>query len=128
MTYARLAAVRRLLLILPLWLISPALAHDRWADATPVPSWVKASCCGAADAHHLRPEQVHDVGDYYRVDGYDGKIPHRQALPSQDGEYWVFYRDSPAHSSCSPYSSGGHCAEVPASQSSVYCFFIPMAF
>ena len=111
-------------------LASPALAHDQWADATPVPSWIKVSCCGEADAHHLRPEQVHDYGDWYEVDGYSGnggKIPHKQALPSQDGEYWVFYRDNPAHKSCSPYSSGS-CAEVPASQSSVYCFFVPMAF
>ena len=91
--------------------ICDAHAHDYWSNGKPIPAWVKASCCGPADAHHLRPEQVHDEGDYYRVDGYVRKIPHAQALPSQDGDYWIFYRDDGANG-----------------QSGVYCFFIPMDF
>ena len=39
------------------------------------------------------------------------RIPARDALPSQDGDYWIFYRDG----------QGG-------SQSIVYCFFVPMNF
>ena len=59
-----------------------------------MPTWVKASCCGPDDAHHLRPDQVHRVSDdYYMVDGYRYRIPARDALPSQDGDYWIFYRD-----------------------------------
>jgi hypothetical protein len=103
-----------------LWCNS-AFAHDQWADNTPVPSWVKASCCGAADAHHLRPEQVHDYGDWYEVDGYygnGGKIPHRVALPSQDGDYWIFYAEGGA----------GRYGGAGSGQSGVYCFFVPMAF
>jgi hypothetical protein len=96
------------------------LAHDYWADGKPIPNWVKASCCGPADAHHLRPDQVHRVSDdYYEVDDYHGnggKIPFSQALPSQDGDYWIFYRDDAANVSG---SSG---------QSEVYCFFVPMDF
>ena len=80
--------------------------------ATPVPRWVKAACCGPDDAHHLRPDQVHRVSDdYYMVDGYRYRIPARDALPSQDGDYWIFYRDG----------EGGN-------QSIVYCFFVPMNF
>ncbi len=87
-------------------------AHDVWANGKAVPPWVKRSCCGVADAHHLRPEQVHRVSDeYYRVDGYDSQIPVKVALPSQDGDYWIFYRDN-----------------VGGGQSSVYCFFVPMNF
>jgi hypothetical protein len=87
-------------------------AHDVWADNSPVPSWVKASCCGPDDAHHLRPDQVHRVSDdYYMVDGYRYRIPAKDALPSQDGDYWIFYRDG----------QGGN-------QSIVYCFFVPMYF
>jgi hypothetical protein len=87
-------------------------AHDYWSDGKAVPDWVKASCCGPADAHHLRPDQVHRVSDdFYTVDGYVNRIPAAQALPSQDGEYWIFYRDG----------DSGY-------QSSVYCFFVPMAF
>src|SRR5271170_2070875 len=70
-----------------------AEAHDYWSDGKPVPDWVKASCCGPADAHHLRPDQVHRISDdYYSVDGYVRRIPVGQALPSQDGDYWIFYR------------------------------------
>ena len=91
--------------------VSGAEAHDYWSDAKPVPDWVKASCCGPADAHHLRPDQVHRVSEgYYSVDGYGRPIPIDKALPSQDGDYWIFYRDD-----------GG-------SQSGVYCFFVPMDF
>jgi hypothetical protein len=71
------------------WFLSPTNAHDYWADGKAVPNWVKASCCGPADAHHLRPDQVHKFSrdeakklrpkyakllgsylDYYVVDGY----------------------------------------------------------
>ena len=89
-----------------------AEAHEVWANGEPVPAWIKASCCGPADAHHLRPDQVHRVSDdYYRVDGYRYRIPAKDALPSQDGDYWIFYRDG----------AGGY-------QSIVYCFFVPMNF
>ena len=91
---------------------APALAHDLWANGEVVPPWVKASCCGPDDAHHLRPEQVHRVSDdYYMVDGYRYRIPARDAPPSQDGDYWIFYRDG----------KGG-------SQSIAYRFFVPMNF
>ena len=89
-----------------------SLAHDQWANGGPVPDWVKASCCGPADAHHLRPDQVHRISeDMYQVDGF-GKVLSRMALPSQDGDYWIFYRD----------------ASPTAVQSNVYCFFVPMNF
>ncbi|MGO9423440.1 hypothetical protein [Roseiarcus sp.] len=92
--------------------VRPAAAHDVWANGVIVPGWVKSACCGPDDAHHLRPEQVHRVSDdYYTVDGYRYRIPARAALPSQDGDYWIFYRDD---------GSGG--------QSTVYCFFVPMGF
>jgi hypothetical protein len=102
--------------------IGHANAHDQWADGSAIPAWIKSSCCGPADAHHLRPDQVHRVSDdYYTVDGYHGnggKIPVSQALPSQDGEYWIFYRDDGVQTLGSEASS----------QSGVYCFFVPMAF
>ncbi len=90
----------------------PASAHGVWANGTVVPPWVKAACCGPVDAHHLHPDQVHRVSDdYYRADGYRHRIPVRNALPSQDGDYWIFYRDG----------QGG-------SASIEYCFFVPIDF
>ena len=57
------------------------------------------------------PDQVHRISnDDYSVDGYVRHIPVGQALPSQDGDYWIFYRDD---------------GERPTG---VYCFFVPMAF
>ena len=87
-------------------------AHEVWANGKFVPAWVKDACCGPTDVHHLRPDQVHRISDdYYMVDGYHDRIPARLALPSQDGDYWIFYRDN-----------------VGGSQSGVYCFFVPMNF
>jgi hypothetical protein len=111
--------MKRFAILLIPWLCTPAWAHDRWANADPVPDWIKTSCCGKADAHHLRPEQVHDMGDWYEVDGYHGnggRIPRIRATPSQDGEYWIFYGEGHALSGGDPIQSG------------VYCFFVPMAF
>ena len=61
------------------FLSGAAEAHDAWADGKAVPGWVKQSCCGPADAHHLRPDQVHRVSEeFYTVDGYFNKIPARR--------------------------------------------------
>jgi hypothetical protein len=106
MTILRLAAAAILLYCVP------ASAHDVWANGTPVPAWIKRACCGPADAHHLQPDQVHRVADaYYLVDGYFRPIPISDALPSEDGEYWIFYKSN---------KSG--------SQTGVFCFFVPMNF
>jgi len=109
---------------------TPTFAHDLWSNGATVPAWVKASCCGPADAHHLDPSQVHDMGDYYLIDGMTNPIPkafrgipNSAILPSQDGDYWVFYRDTPAHDAVNQYST--HAVHQPASES-VYCFFIPI--
>ena len=85
-----------------------AAAHDQWDDGSPVPGWVKAQCCGVADAHHLTPDQVHVTPDGYRVDVYTRAIAQSRRLPSPDGSWWVFYRT---------YGDG--------TQSTVYCFFGP---
>jgi hypothetical protein len=76
-----------------------------------VPSWIKVACCGPADAHHLTPDQVHRSDEYYRVDRYREPIPAKFALPSQDGDYWIFYRQ-----------------DKDGFQTGVYCFFVPMEF
>jgi hypothetical protein len=112
--------MRGLIAILGTLAAFPACAHDQWTNGAPIPSWVKASCCGSADAHHLMSDQVHRYGDYYRVDGYLRPIPIALTLPSQDGDYWIFYRDKNGAPGINGGGSGG--------QSGVYCFFVPMAF
>lgn len=104
-------AVLAALIFILLVMASPSQAHNAWADGSKIPDWVKASCCGPADAHRLQPEQITRDGDYYLVEGYRRPIPVSQALPSQDGNYWVFYKD---------LDNGD--------QSGIYCLFVPMSF
>jgi hypothetical protein len=65
-----------------------------------------------ADAHRLRPDQVgqNTRGDYV-VQGYHDPIAAKFALPSADGDYWIFYRDN-----------------LDGSRSAVFCFFVPVDF
>ena len=92
-------------------LFQTAHAHDRWDNGEQVPAWVKTECCGPKDAHHLRPEQVrrNAIGDYV-VDIYPFPIPAHVALPSQDGDYWLFFYEN--------YGVYGR----------VRCFFVPTVF
>lgn len=85
-----------------------SFGHEKWANGDPVPTWVKASCCGPSDIHHLEPEQVHVVPGGFRVDGYNEIIPQNKTSISPDNNWWIFYKT---------YSNG--------SQSPIYCFFIP---
>src|ERR1700722_6412901 len=117
---AREADMRGLIASLGALAAVPACAHDQWTNGAPIPAWVKASCCGPADADHLTSDQVHRYADYYRVGGYHRPIPIALALPSQDGDYWIFYRDKDG----APGANGGGSD----GQSGVYCFFVPMAF
>lgn len=79
------------ILLAAVMMIEPAMAHDRWADGTEVPPWVKAACCGPRDVHHLKPSEVHITADGYLVDGIASPIPIAKAQPSMDGEFWIFY-------------------------------------
>ena len=92
--------------------IAPAVAHDLWSNGKPVPGWIKSACCGEADAHRLRPDQVRQNarGDYV-VQGYHDPIAANFALPSADGDYWIFYREN-----------------LDGSRSAVFCFFVPLDF
>jgi hypothetical protein len=89
-------------------LMFPAGAHEQWANGEPVPSWIRASCCGPEDVHHLQASQVHALPDGWHVDGYHQVIAYGREFLSEDGEYWIFYRD---------YDDGR--------QTPVYCFFAP---
>jgi hypothetical protein len=78
------------------WSTTPARAHDAWANNSAVPSWVKAACCGPADAHVIDSGDVSgpDKNGYYRVKDVGPAVPGDHVFDSQDGETWVFY--SPA--------------------------------
>jgi hypothetical protein len=48
------------------------------------------------------------MADGWHVDGYHQVIAYGREFPSQDGDYWIFYRD---------FSDG--------KQTPVFCFFAP---
>ena len=108
--------MKRALIAIALLAAMPAStsAHKVWANGDPVPEWIQRSCCGPADAHHLTVDQVHQVPGGYKVDGLDEIIPTAKALPSQDGDYWVFY---PAENQYYQGSKAGF---------TVFCFFAPL--
>lgn len=106
-----------------------ASAH---ADEPSIPSWVAASCCGPQDAHKLRADQIQDRGDSYVIEGIERPIPkviggslNTQVKTSQDGNYWAFYRNYPAHEASNQYTQGTYHEDA---YQSVYCLFVPMAF
>ena len=102
------------------------------AEGPTIPSWVAASCCGPKDVHRLTPDQVTDLGDYYEIEGYPEKIPkvfangvqNDRIKPSQDGDYWAFWSDEPAHWSGNQYNNKLNWNE---SRHDFYCLFIPMS-
>ena len=112
-----------------------ARAHDRWADGSAVPAWVKAQCCGPREVHHLTSAQVHrlDAKDCWpgatracwRIDGYPYPIPDDAALPSQDGDYWAFYAEH--ETSCAPEMLSCSAAQVDHF-SPMMCLFATMTF
>ena len=85
-------------------------AHDKWSDGEDVPEWVKSTCCGKADAHHVKVSSVHLMQDGYHIDGLGAVIPIDKALPSMDGQYWGFWNN----------------VMDPKDIHVVYCFFAPV--
>jgi hypothetical protein len=76
--------------------IESANAHDKGCDANPVPKAIKLDCCGKADEHQLKPEQItRGPNDEYIVsfEGYTFVIPADKALPSNDPCSQIFFEN-----------------------------------
>ena len=74
--------------------IGGASAHDKACDGNPVPDKIKLDCCGAAEEHQLKPEQIsRGPNDEYivRFDGFTFVIPPDKALPSNDPCSHIFF-------------------------------------
>ena len=68
-----------------------AAGHDQWANGSPVPSWVKAACCGPDEAHRLTLAQFHKVTTGWAIEGIANVVPDDRVFPSQDGWVWGFW-------------------------------------
>jgi hypothetical protein len=97
--------------------IERASAHDRSCDGNPVPERIKLDCCGKADEHQLKPEQIRrGPNDEYIVSfgGYTFVIPADKALPSSDPCSHIFFEN------------GGK--PIRSRAPNVYCFLTPLNF
>ena len=59
-----------------------ASAHEKWANGEDVPAWVKRSCCGPDDVHHLTADQVHAMADGWHIAGYPYVVQYGRETPS----------------------------------------------
>jgi hypothetical protein len=74
--------------------IESASAHEASCDGNPVPRRIKSDCCGEAEDHQLKPEQIRrGANDEYIVsyEGYTFVIPVDKALPSNDPCSHIFF-------------------------------------
>jgi hypothetical protein len=95
-----------------LTLAATASAHDYWPTASRFPTGSRPRAAGRPMRITCGPTKcTASPTTIYEVDGYHRRVPVSQALPSQDRDYWIFYRDD---------RSDG--------QSGMYCFFVPMDF
>ena len=121
----RLPAVWALIAVLSMtaMTIESASAHDKGCDGNPVPVAIKLDCCGKADEHQVKPEQIRrGPNDEYIVsfEGYTFVIPADKALPSNDHCSHIFFENVWA-------IAGGNVMRFPETPG-VYCFLTPLEF
>jgi hypothetical protein len=103
--------------------IESASGHDKGCDGNPVPGRIKFDCCGKADEHQLKPEQIsRGPNDEYIVsfEGYTFVIPADKALPSNDHCSHIFFENV-------WMIAGGNAVRVPWTPD-VFCFLTPLDF
>jgi hypothetical protein len=101
-----------------------ASAHEKSCDGNPVPGRIKLDCCGGAEEHQLKPEQIsRGANDEYIVvfENYTFVIPVDQALPSNDPCSHIFFPNMWVN------DDGGNQVRDPRTPS-VYCFLRPLDF
>ncbi len=127
--------VRFVLFLVALLLAWPSQAHDKWANGTPVPSWIKSKCCASDEAVDLterfgvtaadivtHPQQITQGGEHgsphstieitiYHIRGFIPDTAQYGVYPSQDGHVWVFSDKK----------------EDPKSSLHFWCMFLPCA-
>ena len=118
------------LLVLPMGLVAftamvieGASAHDKDCDGNPVLGRIKVDCCGEAEEHQLKPEQIRrGPNDEYIVsfESYTFVIPADKALPSNDPCSHIFFENVWA-------IVGGNQMRFPGTPN-VHCFLTPLDF
>jgi hypothetical protein len=74
--------------------IESASAHHMSCDGDPVPDRIKLDCCGEAEEHQLKPEQISRGPNNEYVVSFEGDtfvIPAGKARPSNDPCSHIFF-------------------------------------
>ena len=103
--------------------IESASAHDKGCDGNPVPRAIKLDCCGEAEEHQLKPEQIRRGanGEYIvSFEDYTFVIPADKALPSNDPCSHIFFENVWV-------IAGGNVMRFPGTPG-VHCFLTPLDF
>jgi hypothetical protein len=103
--------------------IESASAHDKGCDDNPVPEAIKLDCCGKADEHQLKPDQISRGanGEYIvSFEDYTFVIPADKALPSNDHCSHIFFENV-------WMIAGGNVMRFPGTPG-VQCFLTPLDF
>jgi hypothetical protein len=118
-------------LVLPMGLVAltgmvieGASAHDKDCDGNPVLDRIKVDCCGEAEEHQLKPEQIsRGPNDEYIVsfEGYTFVIPADKALPSNDPCSHIFFPNMWV------VTDNGNQVRDPRTPN-IRCFLTPLAF
>ena len=74
-----------------LLLPSSALAHDQydWINKGNYRNTSGEHCCGKFDCYEVSPERVQQDSQGYSLPDHQLSVPGHQAIPSEDGRYWV---------------------------------------
>lgn len=81
------------LMLILLFYVYAANAHNQWANGSTVPDWIKKACCGQAEAHILGSNDYWIDRNGFHIKAIEAVVPLDKVLPSQDGKVWAFYRD-----------------------------------
>jgi hypothetical protein len=125
MRHKRLPRVWAMIAVLafPAMTIESASAHDQGCDGNALPVRIKLDCCGKADAHQLKSEQIRRGanGEYIvSFEDYTFVIPADKALPSNDHCSHIFFENVWA-------ITGGNQIRFPGTPD-VRCFLTPLDF
>ena len=80
--------------VLGLTLVVPApqaLAHGDfdWINKGKYRSTAGELCCGVDDCYQVAPERVQQNSGGYSLPDHNVDVPAKQAIPSEDGKYWI---------------------------------------
>ena len=101
-----------------------ASAHEKGCGGSPVPARIKLDCCGEAEEHRPKPEQIRrGANDEYIVifEDYTFVIPVDKALPSNDPGSHIFFPNMWVN------DDRGNQVRDPRTPN-VYCFLTPLDF